>query len=95
MGLQGARYYKVPGTIRYQGLQGTRYYKVPVTTRYQVLQGTRNYKVPGTTRYQVPAAHLAEKDRVVPCLTLAATDLGTFSRTALPPAAGLTSIDTW
>lgn len=38
---------------------------------------------------------LAENERVVPTLTLMATFLGTLRRTALPPAEGLTSIDTW
>ena len=38
---------------------------------------------------------LAEKDRVVPTLTLRATLRGTLRRTALPPAEGFTRIDTW
>ena len=38
---------------------------------------------------------LAEKDKVVPTFTFNATDLGTLSRTALPPPAGLTSMETW
>ena len=37
----------------------------------------------------------AENERVVPIFTLRATFLGTFSSTALPPAEGLTNIDTW
>ena len=38
---------------------------------------------------------LAEKERVVPTLTLVATLRGTLSSTAFPPVLGLTRIDTW
>jgi len=37
---------------------------------------------------------LAEKERVVPTLTLSATFLGTLRRTALPPPEGLTRMET-